>query len=113
MNGKECAANWKIIVSIYKEDIKKDDARPDHTMGRILGEMDIESARAAFAAVAAVKPYDGRISPWNRKFLAEASLPDECMAWDHSNPMVYAGVDDIHMSHVDNLVTQLRVAAEK
>ena len=108
MNGKECADKWKMIVSAYKENIRSGDSRPDNTMDRILDVMDVESAHTAFAAVAAVKSYDGRISPRNRNFLAEASIPDECRKWDHSNPMVYAGIDEIHMAHVDNLVTELR-----
>lgn len=108
MSGKECAENWKKIISAYKENIRSGDSRPDHTMDRILDVMDIESAHTAFAAVAAVKPYDGRISPRNRDFLTKTSIPDECRNWDRSNPMVYAGVDEIHMAHVDNLVTELR-----
>ena len=108
MNGKECAENWKKIVSAYKENIRSGDSRPDHMMDKILDVMDIESAYVAFAAVAAVKSHDKRISPWNRDFLAKASIPDECKDWDPGNPMVYAGIDEIHMSHVDNLVTKLR-----
>lgn len=108
MSGKECAENWKKIISAYKENIRSGDSRPDHTMDKILDSMDIESTYTAFAIVAAVKPHEDRISSWNRKFLAEASLPDECRAWNHSNPMVYAGIDDIHMAHVDDLVTELR-----
>lgn len=52
MNGKECAENWKKIISAYKENIRSGDSRPDHTMDRILDVMDIESAHTAFAAVA-------------------------------------------------------------
>lgn len=112
MTGKECAENWKKIVAIYMEDIKNENARPDHTMDKILAVMDADSVCSAFAAVAAAKPHDGRISPANRKFLEEAFLPDECENWDRKNPMVYAGIDDMHMAHVDNLVSQLRAKWE-
>lgn len=32
----------------------------------------------------------------------------ESIEWNHKNPMIYAGLDDIHTTHIDQMITKLR-----
>ena len=105
MKGKEIKDYWKEIVKIYKETIKQDN--PKITMDTIYQRLDKAKVNETFATIAAIKSKDGRISPQNRQKLKSIPVDPDNLVWSSSNPVIYAGVDDIHTSHIDNLITEL------
>lgn len=107
MRGKEIKDCWKEIVKIYKETIKQDN--PKITMDTIYQRLDKAKVNETFATIAAIKSTDGRISPRNREKLKVIPIDPDNVIWDCSNPVIYAGVDDIHTSHINNLITELEV----
>lgn len=105
MKGKEIKDYWKEIVKIYKETIKQDN--PKITMDTIYQRLDKAKVNETFATIAAIKSKDGRISQQNRQKLKSIPVDPDNLVWSSSNPVIYAGVDDIHTSHIDNLITEL------
>lgn len=105
MKGKEIKDYWKEIVKIYEETIEQNN--PKITMDTIYQRLDKAKVNETFATIAAIKSYDGRISPWNREKLKSIPVDPDNLVWSSSNPVIYAGVDDIHTSHIDNMITEL------
>lgn len=35
-------------------------------------------------------------------------VDEDAVKWERGNPMIYTGLDDIHTSHVNNLITEIR-----
>ena len=107
MSGMECADNWRKVVKIYKDLRPKNN--PEETARHIINELGYENTLYVFSVVAQIKSWDGRISRKNREFLKHNVNTDENIAkWERGNPMIYAGLDDIHSAHIDNLITEMR-----
>ncbi len=102
----ECADNWKAIVRIYKEDVSQG-YTPAATAGRIVSELGRDSTLATFSTVARIKEHDGRIYGRNRQIMDQTPFVAEAVEWVCGNPMVHAGIDDIHTTHVNQLITEL------
>ena len=105
MTTYQCAKVWKEIVRIYNE---TRETNPKTTMDQIIEHFDVDVTKEAFATIAAIKEYDGRISCSNREYTNGISVNPRCMEYNHNNPILYAGLDDIHMAHIDQLITELR-----
>lgn len=105
MTPEECAQVWKKIVQIYNETRT---ISPETTMNEIVNTFGINKTKEVFAIIAAIKRYDGRIYGSNREFMKGISFNPEAAKWKDGNPMIYAGVDDIHTSHINQLITELR-----
>lgn len=80
---------------------------PQQTIERLLKRVALTDLEQAFAVVANFKKGDGRISPQNRKRLSENTLNPDACATTHSNPMFYSGLDAVHTTHIDQMVTAL------
>lgn len=106
MDAKECASAWKTVVRCYKDTIG--DNNPEITMERIISELGMESTLTVFAVVAKIKSHDGRIYGKNREFMESIPTDETCTVWNEDNPVLYAGLDDIHTAHINNLITELR-----
>lgn len=105
MTSTECAAAWKEVVQIYNETCTE---TPKTTMNKIIERLGTEKTKEVFATVAAIKKHDGRIYGVNRKFMDEIPVNPESVEWQHGNRMIYAGLDDIHTAHINQLITELR-----
>ena len=99
MNAKEIANIWKEVVKIYNN--TRENNLPEKTMEEIIRKFGLEKTKEVFATVAAIKKHDGRIYGKNREYMN--SIPV-----DSGNPVVYAGLDDIHTTHINQLITELR-----
>ncbi len=110
MTPKECADAWKTVVKIYKE---TRDETPTITMQEIIKELGQKHTKEVFATVAAIKKYDGRIYGRNREIMNATEYNYESSAWERGNPMIYAGLDDIHTEHINQLITELIELTEK
>lgn len=105
MTLKETAEVWKQIVSIYKETRETD---PETTVKEIIHTVGFEKAREAFATVAAIKKHDGRIYGENRKYMDSIPVDPKAVERTYRNPVLYAGLDDIHTTHINQMITELR-----
>ena len=105
MTPKECADAWKKVVSIYNE---TRDTTPATTVKKIVDLLGIRKTKEVFATVASIKKADGRIYGKNREFMESIPVNPECCVWERSNPIIYAGLDDIHTAHINQLITELR-----
>lgn len=105
MNAMEIALTWKTIVQIYKE---TRDETPGITVNEIVSLYGIDKAKEVFATVAAIKKYDGRIYDENRKYMDGIPVDQEIVELRNGNPLLYAGLDDIHTAHINQMITELR-----
>lgn len=105
MTSKECMEAWKKVVQIYNE---TRGTTPEVTMNKIIDSLGVENTKEVFATVAAIKEHDGRIYGENRKYMDSIPVNPESVEWNYSNPMRYAGLDDIHPAHINQLITELR-----
>lgn len=106
MNAKEIANTWKEVVKIYNN--TREDNSPEKTMSDIICRFGVEKTKEVFATVAAIKKYDGRIYGKNREYMNGIHVDPEIVEWRRGNPVVYAGLDDIHTTHINQLITELR-----
>lgn len=107
LESKECAEVWKRVVQIYDE---TRDKTPIDTMNSILNEFDLDTVTEVFATVSNIKKHDGRIYGENRKFMDSVLTNPKSEVWEFGNPMLRVGLDDIHTSHINQLITELRKA---
>lgn len=105
LNANEIASAWKEIVRIYNETREK---TPETTMNEIVDTFGIEKTKEVFATVAAIKKHDGRIYGKNREYMNSIPVDPEIVEWRSGNPVIYAGLDDIHTTHINQLITELR-----
>lgn len=104
MTAKQCADNWKRIVQIYKE---TRDTTPSNTINLIVAELGKADTYTVFATVAEIKRHDGRIYGRNRTRMNEEPFIPEAVKREYGNPMIYAGLDDIHTAHINQLIGAL------
>ena len=106
MNAKEIADIWKEVVKIYND--TREINLPEKTMNEIIRKFGLEKTEEVFATVAAIKKHDGRIYGSNRDYMNNIPIDPENVEWKNGNPVIYAGIDDIHTSHINQLITELR-----
>lgn len=71
-----------------------------------------EQAIETFAVIAAIKIHDGRIYGANRDWMNSVSYNPEAAVRSRENPVIYAGLDDIHTAHINQIITALRKMKE-
>ena len=104
MTARECADNWKKVIAIFND---SRDTNPKVTAERIVAELGKEDAMTVFATVAKIKEHDGRIYGNNRDVMNRTPYVKEATEWVSGNPMVHAGLDDIHTTHINQIITYL------
>ena len=102
MNAKEIANIWKEVVKIYNN--TRENNLPEKTMEEIIRKFGLEKTKEVFATVAAIKKHDGRIYGKNREYMNSIPVDSEIVEWRSGNPVVYAGLDDIHTTHINQLI---------
>ncbi len=106
MTARECADNWKRVIEIYRQ---TSDGSPKITAEQIIKELGKDDALTTFSTIAHIKKHDGRIYGNNRKVMDNTPYVVEATDWESGtpNPMRYAGLDDIHTSHINQIITYL------
>ena len=105
----EIAKNWKVIVRIYNS---SKTMPPDNTAKIIIETLGYDQAVETFAVIAAIKIHDGRIYGANRDWMNSVSYNPEAAVWSRENPVIYAGLDEIHTAHINQIITALRKMEE-
>lgn len=105
MSAKEIASAWKEIVRIYNE---TRELTPEATLCEIIHKLGVKQTEEVFATIAAIKKHDGRIYGANRDYMNSIPVNSEIVEWRSGNPVIYAGLDDIHTTHINQLITELR-----
>ena len=75
----------------------------------IIHKFGIKKTEEVFATIAAIKKYDGRIYGKNRDYMNSIPVDSQIVEWRSGNPVIYAGLDDIHTAHINQLITELRI----
>lgn len=97
---------WERVNWIYKN--RTEESKPADLLKEVRGEFGDPLVVETFAAVAQLKHYDGRIYGMNRKWTDSIEVNPDAIKWDYDNPLIRAGVDDIHTANVNLLITELR-----
>lgn len=105
MNANEIASIWKEVVRIYN---KTREQTPEITINEIVTKFGKRQTEEVFATVSAIKKHDGRIYGKNREYMNSIPVDSEIVEWRSGNPVIYAGLDDIHTAHINQLITELR-----
>ncbi len=111
LTSEELKNTWKKICDCY--DATRESNRPELTIQKIIGEVGLNEALQAFAVVAKIKDHDGRINSYNRDFLSPYLMNKDAAKWESSNPMTYAGLDHIHTTHIDQMISSLAFEVKK
>lgn len=105
MNAKEIANAWREIVQIYNE---TRELTPKTTVCEIIRSFGVKQTKEIFATISAIKKHDGRIYGENREYMNGIPVDKEAIEWRRGNPVIGAGLDDIHTAHINQLITELR-----
>lgn len=105
MNAKEIANVWKEIVKISNE---TREATPKTTINEIIDKFGMENTKEVFATVSAIKKHDGRIYGNNRDYMNSIPTDPQITEWRSGNPVIYSGLDDIHTTRINQMITELR-----
>lgn len=108
MEPKQCAEAWKTVCCIYESTINENN--PEVTMNKIIETLGFDVTKETFATVSAIKKHDDRIYGSNREYMDSIPVNPDSIKHEYGNPMIYAGLDDIHTSHINNLITKLRLS---
>ena len=81
---------------------------PPHLHCDIIHKLGIKKTKEVFATIAAIKSHDGRIYGINREYMNGIRIDKENTKLESGNPIMYAGLDDIHTAHINQLITELR-----
>lgn len=106
MNNEQIANAWKEIVSIHKSEMNE---TPETEINKIIRNIGLKNTKEVFATIAAIKKNDGRIYGKNREYINTISINQEATEWKNSNPIIYAGIDDIHSTHINQMIEVLRL----
>lgn len=109
MTAKEIASAWKAVVKIYTNTREQ---TPKVTMNEIVVKFGKRQTEEVFATIAAIKKHDGRIYGKNREYMNSIPIDMSLTVWGMGNPIMYAGLDDIHTTHINQLITELRQMEE-
>ena len=108
MSAEEIASAWKEIVQIRENGRSNNTFSPEKDMMAIVDKFGLEQTEEVFATIAAIKKNDGRIYGLNRDYMNTISVDSQNTEWRSENPVLYAGLDDIHPAHINQLITELR-----
>lgn len=113
LKPNEVAENWKEIVSIFRdfENDKKERCSKygwENMVGTIISKLTYENAIETFAVISAIKKNDARIYGLNRVFMRSVPFIPEAAEYNRYNPVIYAGLDDIHTTYINRIITILK-----
>ncbi len=97
---------WAAVNDLYKN--RPDGAKPSELIKVVLNRFGELMVVETFSAVAQLKKGDGRIYGKNREWTDSMTVVPEALKWDPRNPLIRAGVDEIHTANVNVLITELR-----
>lgn len=106
----EIAKNWKIIVRIYNSSKTME---PDDIAKKIVETLGYEQTVETFSVIVSIKIHDDRIYEDNRNWInsvyfASKAYDSGATTWSRENPVIYAGLDDIHTEYINQILTALR-----
>lgn len=100
MELRECVKSWECVLFCYEKT-----TTPGECVEEIKKVLGIDKALEVFATVVRLHEGDGRIENSRRLLVNTVPVnPDACIL---GSDMCYAGIDKIHMSHVDTILSGL------
>lgn len=107
----EIIHTWKELVRVHNlsREAKK---TPADTVCFLLKKVSTRTLQGTLAAYVQLKPHDGRIDAKSRKYLSPYFVDDALIEWSSDNPLIRMGLDDIHPTHVDQIIRALMDTAK-
>lgn len=110
LNATEIADNWRKVVEIKKS---SEGHRPDLDAKRIVATLGLEPAIETFSCIIQIKKGDGRIYGKVREYFSNIEVDESAAVWERENPVIYAGLDDIHPTHIQQIAQYIMQIAEE
>lgn len=104
MTGKEFANNWQKVIAIYND---TKDKTPKYTADNIIRQFGKQEALTIFSTIAQIKRYDGRIDRRLREALKDIPYIEEAVDRGDGYPIECKGLDDIHTTHISQIIEEL------
>ena len=104
INAKETAIIWKEVQNVFDDTWH---LTPKDTIDELLKKYDLQQLKETFAAVTKFKKYDGRIYGRNRSEMEKIPTDPLCEVFSHENPLLGTGLDNIHTTHINQMITEL------
>lgn len=106
MTGQECVEKWQKVIAIYNEARQES---PKATIDKVIAELGKEDTLTVFSTVARIKVrmHDGRIYGKEKDAMMVAPYVPEAVDDGTGYPMRFAGIDDIHTTHIHQLIREL------
>lgn len=100
---------WHLLKEVHAR--TREDG-PAKTLDLLIDEMEAskELLKIAFAVYAKIREHDGRISRENREYYGKMPVLSDTVKWETLNPVIGMGLDDIHPTHIDQLMRELRTS---
>lgn len=105
----EIANYWRSMVGIYNITTTE---TPKTTLECMIKAFGFNVVEEVFATISAIKKKDGRIYGKNRLYMDSISVNPEAIKRESDNPVIHAGLDEIHPTHINQLITELRYVKE-
>ncbi len=108
---KELKDLWIEVRNIYHASVDANEI-PSQTMSTIIDSIGLDATVEMFSAVAQIKKHDGRIYGANREWTNSIEVNPDALKREYGNEFIYAGLDDIHTAHINQIITELRKMKE-
>ncbi len=100
--SKELASYWEQLVCF-----KQITESPSETVDMALKAISYDALAETLAAVAKIKSHDGRIYGTSRDFVNSIEVDPVAVMISHDNALFNAGLDNIHPTHIDQIIKEL------
>ena len=110
LNATEIADNWRKVVEIKNS---SEGHRPDLDAKSIVDILGLESTLETFSCIIRIKENDGRIYGKVREYFSNIEVDESAAVYERGNPVIYAGLDDIHPTHIQQIAQYIMQIAEE
>lgn len=110
LNTTQIADNWRKVVEIKRT---SEGHRPDLDARIIVDTLGLDATLQTFACVIQIKKNDGRIYGKVKEYFSNIEVDKSAAVWDRENPVIRAGLDDIHPAHIQQIAQYVMQIAEE
>ncbi len=98
---------WDVLCKGH-ELSRKHEKGPAETVKYVIKKRGKRHVLNCLYAYIKIRPSEGRISRDNRDYLLRSGYADNNLAEWNENPVIRMGLDNIHPTHIDQIISELR-----
>lgn len=110
LNAAKIADNWRKVVEIKNS---SKGHRPDLDAKSIVDTLGLEPTLETFSCIVRIKKNDGRIYGKVREYFSKIEVDESAAVYEIENPVIRAGLDDIHPTHIQQIAWYIMQIAEE